>query len=161
MPLFEPLEPLFELSRELDRRLNPASSFVPAADVVVTDDDVTVVMDVPGIKGDDLAIELQDDVLTVRGERPMASASREESAEGRVWQRLERGYGSFERVLRLPQGMDAERISASMADGVLTLRIPKPEARKPRRIQIATGGEADTIDGTSSENRELAGSPAG
>ena len=158
MPLFEPLEPLFELSRELDRRFNPASSFVPPADVVVTDDDVTVVMDVPGLKVDDLTIELQDEVLTVRGERSMPAASRAEASERRVWQRLERGYGTFERVLRLPQGMDPERISASMADGVLTLRIPKPEARKPRRIEIATGGEAATIDGTASESRELAGS---
>src|SRR3954454_3276396 len=110
-------------------------AFVPAADLVVTDDDVTVVMDVPGFRHDDLTIELLGDVLTVRGER---SVPYEPAAEGRrTWHRLERGFGRFERSIQVPKGLDPDRIDASLTDGVLTLQLPKPEAIKPRRITIA------------------------
>jgi HSP20 family protein len=154
--LFEPFAPLFELSRQLAG--DGVRSFVPAADVVVTDDDVTVVMDVPGLKTDDITIELREDVLTVKGERALPFADKEDDDQ-RVWQRLERGFGQFERVLRLPAGLDPDAITASMSDGVLTLHIPKPEARKPRKIQIAPGRQAD-IEGTATEQRELAGATA-
>ena len=161
--LFEPFAPLFELSREVDRRLASglaAPSFVPATDVVVTHDDVRVVMDVPGLKVEDLTIELQNDVLTVRGERPFPTVPEDEQSEGRVWQRLERGFGKFERVLSVPHGLDADQITASMADGVLTLHIPKPEVRRPRRIEITTGRQAQALDQSAGEQRELAGSTA-
>ncbi len=158
MTLFlEPFAPLFELSRQMMGE--GTRSFVPAADVVVTDDDVTVVMDVPGLKADDVTIELREDVLTVKGERAYPFAT-ETDGDQRVWQRLERGFGKFERVLRMPAGLDPDAITASMGDGVLTLHIPKPEARKPRRIEIATGQKAATIEGTATEQRELAGSSA-
>lgn len=160
MTLFEPFAPLFELSRELDRRVASgaaAPSFAPPADLVVTDDEVTVVMDVPGVKTDDLTIELQDDVLTVRGERPLPAHVEDEQSEHQVRQRLERGFGKFERVLRVPQGLDPDKITASMANGVLTLHIPKPESRKPRRIEIKSGGQPQTIEGSASDQRELAG----
>lgn len=162
MTLFEPVAPLSELTRAVDRgpgngRVVP--SFLPAADVVVTDADVTVHMDVPGLKADDLEIELVDDVLTVRGERSMPATFTDEHKQG-AWQRIERGFGKFERVLRVPQGLDAEQVSADMADGVLTLHIAKPEARKPHRIQIASGDKQATIEGTANEQRELAGTAA-
>jgi HSP20 family protein len=80
----------------------------------------------------------------------------EKDGDQRVWQRLERGFGTFERVLRLPTGLDPDEITASLSDGVLTLQIPKPRERKPRRIEIATGQEMDTIEGTATEQRELA-----
>jgi HSP20 family protein len=155
--LFEPFAPLFELSRQFAGE--GVRSFVPAADVVVTDDDVTVVMDVPGLTPDDVTIELREDVLTVKGERAFPFAT-ETDDDQRVWQRLERGFGTFERVLRLPAGLDPDAIAASMSDGVLTQRIPKPEARNPRRIEIATGQQAATIEGTASDQRELAGATA-
>ena len=77
---YEPFAPLFELSRRADRLLSPSGgavrSFVPAADVVVTDDEVTVTMDVPGLKEDDISIELEGDSLAVRGERAMPGCDR-------------------------------------------------------------------------------------
>lgn len=156
---FEPFAPLFELSRHVAG--DAVRSFVPAADVVVTDDDVTVVMDAPGLKAEDLTIELRDDVLTVRGERPVPYHAETDNGNGRqVWQRLERGFGTFERVLRLPTGLDPDAIKASLNDGVLTLQIPKPEARKPRRIEIASGQQSSTIEGTAAAQRELAGAAA-
>ena len=160
MALFEPFAPLFELPRDVDRlfgngRVVP--SFVPAADVVVTDDDVTVLMDVPGLKADDVDIQLVDDVLTVTGERALPAATQDEQAG--VWQRIERGFGKFQRVLRVPRGLDAEQITAEMADGVLTLHIPKPEVQRPRRIEIATGAPA-AIQENAGAQRELSGAAA-
>jgi HSP20 family protein len=164
--LFEPFVPLVELSREMNRALagNSAAirSFVPAADVIVTQDEVTVNMDVPGLTVDDLSIELEGDTLTVRGERAFPYARGED--DGRMLQRLERGFGTFERVLRVPSGLDADAITASMADGVLTLHMPVPEARKPRRIEIATDGAQPALElGTTDaaqESREAAGAAA-
>ena len=147
----EPFAPLFELSRQF---AGEPRTFVPAADVVVTDDDVTVVMDLPGLKAEDVSIELREDVLTVKGERAFPYES---DGERRGWLRVERGFGKFERVLRVPGGLDADAVTASMDDGVLTLHIPKPEARKPRRIEIASGHKTETIEGTATEQRELAG----
>jgi HSP20 family protein len=155
--MFEPFAPLFELSRNLGYLGETLPSFVPAADVVMTDENVTVIMDVPGLKVDDIDIELREDVLTVRGERSVAGHGEQEQ-NGRVWQRLERGHGKVERTLRLPRGLDPDAIAASLTDGVLTLLIPKPESRKPRRIQIASNADARAVEGTATEHRELAGS---
>ena len=144
-------EPLFGLERDLGRllgRAGAANAFVPAADVLVTEEDVTVHMDVPGLTADSLEVELQDDVLTVRGERALPYGTEGTAA----WQRIERGFGRFERTLRVPRGLDPDAIEASLADGVLTLRIPKPERLKPRRVEISPGREA--------EQRELTGTAA-
>lgn len=156
MTLFpEPFAPLFELTRQM--AIDGTRSFAPAADVVVTDDDVTVVMDVPGLTADDVTIELREDTLTVRGERPLPYETDE---HGKVWRRVERGFGKFERVLNLPQGLDPDAITASLENGVLTLHIPKPQERKPRRIEIATGAKTETIEATATDQRELAGATA-
>jgi HSP20 family protein len=165
--LFEPFTSLFELPREVDRLLatngTAIRSFVPAADVVVTDDVVNVTMDVPGVKVDDLTIELEDDLLTVRGERTLPYETGN-YGDGRVWHRLERGFGKFERALRVPKGLDPDAITASMVDGVLTLHIPKPETRKRRRIEIASGGAQPALEQSASQTagqeRELAGTTA-
>lgn len=159
---FEPFAPRLGFLRETDRHLAAGDaalrSFVPAADVVATEDDVTVVMDMPGLTADDLEIELVGDVLTVRGERAFPYATEDE--QGRAWQRLERAFGQFERVLRVPQGLSDENIQASMADGVLTLRIVKPESRGSRRIAI--GGEQAALehDTSAGEERQMAGAAA-
>ena len=150
--LMERFAPLFELQRDFNRFLGGAA-YVPAADVLVSDDEVVVHMDVPGLSVDNVEIELENDVLTVRGERAYPYATEGNSAEGGyAWQLVERGFGKFERVLRVPTGLDADAIEASLVDGVLTLRIPKPETLKPRRIQI--GGTA------ANQERELEGATA-
>ena len=144
--------PLFQLSRDVDRLLGRNGGlvgYVPAADVLVTDEDVTVAMDVPGLQVDDLEIELENDVLTVRGERSDPHAS---GGETRAWQQLERGFGKFERSLQLPRGLDPNAIEASLDAGVLTLRIPKPERLKARRVRIGddtAGRDAAQLEGAS------------
>jgi HSP20 family protein len=110
-----------------------ANAFIPPADLLVDDDRVTVYMDVPGLRTETLELELENDVLTVRGERPFPYPH--EDGQGPV-RRIERGFGRFERALRVPRGLDPDAIQASLSDGVLTLRVPKPETMRPRRIEI-------------------------
>ncbi len=139
------VEPFAPWLRELSQALQTpgvTGAFVPPADLLVGEDGVTVYMDVPGLRSEDLDIELENDVLTIRGERPY-SYSRENGAEQA--QRIERGFGRFERSLRVPGGLDPDAIEASLSDGVLTLRIPKPQTPRAKRIEIKAqrnGGQA-------------------
>jgi len=98
--------------------------------------------DLPGMREDDVSIELENNVLSISGER------KHESAEGKGFYRLERASGAFSRSLTLPEGVDAEAIAASFQDGVLELRIPKPEQRKPHRVRISAGAgkQPETIE---------------
>lgn len=127
-------EPMAPWLRDLNRLFagTGAAGFMPPADVIVGPEDVAVHMDVPGVHSDNLEIELENDVLTVRGERRYPYGEQDD----RTWRRIERSFGSFERDLRVPRGLEADAIEASLADGVLTLRIPKPEPLKPRRVEI-------------------------
>jgi HSP20 family protein len=162
--LFDQFDALFDVTRERLGAVGNARAFVPPADLVVTADEVLVMMDVPGLTAESLEIELTGDVLTVRGERayPHLDGDRD-----RKWYRLERGYGRFQRMLQMPKGLDPDRVTASISDGVLTLHIPQPEARRPRRIEISTGASAADLDGGKIEmeqhtngHRELAGAAA-
>ncbi len=143
--LTEPFPPWL---RDLNRFFNTegtVSAFVPPADVLVDDDGVTVFMDIPGVGSDQLDIELENDMLTVRGERPYPYG---EDGDGGV-RRIERGFGRFERSLRVPRGLDPDAIEASLTNGVLHLRIPKPESLKPRRIEIKGDEETRQIESES------------
>jgi HSP20 family protein len=126
--------------RELNRLFTSESApspFLPAADVLVGQEDVRVYMDVPGLRAGDLEIELEQDTLTIRGERPYPY----DDAEQGVWRRIERSFGRFERALRVPVGLDPDQVHAALADGVLTLTIPRPQPPQPRRVQIAASEE--------------------
>jgi HSP20 family protein len=112
--------------------------FNTPADVLVDQDGVTVYMDVPGMSPDTLAIELENDMLSIRGERPFPYGDRGDA----VIRRIERGFGRFERSLRVPPGLEPDAIQARLSDGVLELRIPRPESMKPHRIPIQAGNEA-------------------
>ena len=143
--LTEPFPPWL---RDLNRFFNSegtAAAFAPPADVLVDDDGVTVYMDVPGVGSDQLDVELENDMLTVRGERPYPYG---EDADGAA-RRIERGFGRFERSLRVPRGLDPDAIEASLTDGVLHLRIPKPESLKPRKIEIKGGSETGRLESAS------------
>jgi HSP20 family protein len=106
---------------------------------------VTVYMDVPALRAENLDIELENDVLTIRGERPFPYSR--EDGKGPV-RRIERGFGRFERTLRVPPGLDPDTVQASLADGVLTLRIPKPETQRPRRIEIHADADGTHHEGS-------------
>jgi HSP20 family protein len=149
---WEPLRELGSLQNEMNRLFNtvfdtpqPGGStlrrWMPAMDLVETDENFVLRADLPGLSEDDIKIEFDDGTLTVSGER---KAEHESKNEG--YYRVERAFGSFSRSLTLPQGVDPEAVTAGFDRGVLEIRIPKPEQRKPRRIQIG-GAEQQTIEG--------------
>ncbi len=111
-------------------------------DLVETKDDFVLRADLPGMGDDDVSIEVENNVLTISGER---KAEHEERHEG--YYRVERATGSFARSLSLPEGIDPESVTATFDNGVLTVRIPKPVQAKPRRVKIGVGeGAGTTID---------------
>lgn len=119
-----------------------ARRWVPAMDLVETGDALVLKADLPGLERDDVTIEVKDGVLTVSGERRQEHA---EKTDG--YYRVERAFGGFSRSLSLPKGVDAEQVSASMDRGVLSVRVPKPEERKPHRVEIGAG----SLNGTATE----------
>lgn len=122
--------------------------WVPAMDVVETGDEFVLRADLPGLSEGEVNIELDENVLTISGER---KAEHEEREEG--YYRVERSSGSFSRSLTLPEGVDPEAIHASFDRGVLEVHIPKPEERKPRKVAISVGTEK-AIEGTASAGSE-------
>jgi HSP20 family protein len=115
--------------------------WMPAMDLIETEDHYVLRADLPGMSEDDVNIEFEDSTLTVSGER---KSEQELKKDGYV--RVERAFGSFSRSLTLPQGVDPESLTATFDRGVLEVSIPKPEARKPRRIEIGNNTQK-TIEG--------------
>ena len=151
---WEPFREFTTLQNEMNRLFNtvfdaPAPGnggstlrrWMPAMDLVETEDHFVLRADLPGMKEDDVKIEFEDGTLTISGER---KAEHESKNEG--YYRVERAFGAFSRSLTLPQGIDPEAVTASFNNGVLEVRIPKPEERKPRRIEIGDAGQK-TIEG--------------
>jgi HSP20 family protein len=117
--------------------------WLPATDLIESETHYVLRSDLPGVSEDDISIELDHDVLTISGER---KAETREQTGGYV--RVERVSGSFSRSVRLPEGVDAEAITAAFDNGVLEVSVPKPEQPKPRKVQITVGGsESHAIDG--------------
>jgi HSP20 family protein len=118
----------------------PLRRWMPAMDLLETEDHFVLRADLPGMTEDDVNIELEDTTLTISGQR---KAEHEERKEGAY--RVERAFGSFSRSLTLPQGVDPEAVTANFEHGVLEVHVPKPEQRKPRRIAIG-GAQRDEIE---------------
>lgn len=107
------------------------SSWLPACDVFEDKDAVKIVAEVPGVRPEDVKISLENNVLSVRGEKKQQAEEKTERVH-----RYERSYGSFERSFSLPSSVDPERIAASYAHGILTVSIPKAERARPREIPV-------------------------
>jgi HSP20 family protein len=145
-------------SREIDRvfdaffgQTDQARRWVPPVDLVEAEDHFVLRADLPGLSEGDVQIEVQDGTLTISGERKAEHEQREKG-----WYRIERSFGRFSRSLSLPDGVEPDRIQASFSHGVLEVRIPKPEERKPRRIEISSsngnGNEQPTaVEGSATE----------
>ena len=146
---WEPLRELASLQNEMSRFLGEAlhegdgrqRTWVPTVDVWETDKEVVYAFDVPGIPEDKISIELEDNALTVSGER-----ERTKEVSDERFYRFERRFGSFSRTIGLPQNVKEDQVKAEYRDGVLEVRVAKPETPKPRRIQIGRG-ESATIEG--------------
>jgi HSP20 family protein len=137
---WEPFRELGTLHSEMSRLMNGvlegngriAQTWVPALDVWETPTEVVYAFDLPGIPEDQISIEVKDENLTISAERAKTEETNEEG-----FYRFERRYGSFARAVGLPQGVDQENISARYENGVLEVRVPKPEEPKPKRIELS------------------------
>lgn len=108
------------------------ASWYPTTDIFETKDEYVLKMEVPGLSKDDVKIELTDNTLTLKGERKEDKEIKKEN-----YHRMESYCGTFCRSFTLPQNVDAKKIDANMRDGILELRIPKAEEKKPRSIPIS------------------------
>lgn len=150
---WEPIRELNTIQNEMNRLFNsffdapvPAGTmqrrWIPAMDLVEAEGEFVLRADLPGLSDEDVQLNVEDNVLTISGER---KAEHEERKEG--YYRVERASGKFSRSLTLPEGVDAEAVKANFTNGVLEVRIPKPEQRKPHRVSIAVGGATKAIEG--------------
>ncbi|TMK41384.1 MAG: Hsp20/alpha crystallin family protein [Actinobacteria bacterium] len=155
---WEPLRELSMFQDEMNRLFSRFSDapngdtgllrrWVPAMDLVETDDHFVLRADLPGMSEEDVNVELEQNVLTISGER---KSEHEERDAG--YYRLERAAGSFSRALTLPEGVNPDGIQAGFDRGVLEVRIPKPPERKPRKVAIGVGAPA--IEGEESASAE-------
>jgi len=153
---WEPARELHTMQSELNRlfgtffdsptpgngRRAAVRSWIPAMDVVENDNEYVLRADLPGLSEGDVNVELDDNVLRISGERKSEHEERKDS-----YYRAERAYGRFSRSLTLPEGVSADGIKANFDNGVLEVRIEKPEQRKPQKVAISVGHEAKTIEG--------------
>jgi HSP20 family protein len=146
MMRWEPLRELATVQQQMRRMLEDVFGgsggemeererrWLPSMDVVDRDNEILLRFDLPGVPKDQINVEVEDGTLVVSGERRS-----EQEERGDRFYRRERSVGSFTRSIPLPEGVDAEKIQADCRDGVLELRVPKPEKRSQRK-RIAVGG---------------------
>jgi len=112
------------------RALAPARTY-PPVNIWIGDDSVVVTAQMPGLSQDDIDLTVQDDTLTIRGERRVAQAD-----DNAAWHRRERANGRFARTIELPFRVDPDQVTARFNNGTLAVEMKRPETDKPRRIQI-------------------------
>lgn len=137
---YEPWSLFDQLRREMERGLSthPAedssiatSDWVPAVDIKETDDSFVITADIPGVKPEDIEVNMDNGVLSVKGERET-----EKKEEKEDYKRIERSYGSFYRRFSLPDTADAGNVTAKSDDGVLEITVGKQERTQPRKISV-------------------------
>jgi len=124
-----------------------AGNFIPAVDVYEDPQKLVLKLEVPGIKQEDLDVRVENQTLTVKGERKFETNEKEEN-----FHRIERRYGSFTRSFTVPQTVDTAAPKASYEHGVLTIALPKKEAAKPKQVKVeigsgSTGPQAKQVEG--------------
>ncbi len=122
-----------EVNRLFQSAAAPRSGGFPAINVHAHQDGVVITAELPGVKRDDLEITVHRDTVTLRGER------RDQPQDGGAYHRRERSRGPFARTFGLPFRVDPEKVEATLADGVLTLTLHRPEQDKPKRIRVTAG----------------------
>ncbi|MCK5439982.1 MAG: Hsp20/alpha crystallin family protein [Gemmatimonadetes bacterium] len=150
---YRPWSDVLSFPREMDRWMDDAFNtrnwfrladrqWFPVADVSETSDHLTLRLEVPGMSAENIKIGVENNTLTVRGEKRHETKSEDETVY-----RAERSYGAFERSFSLPWHVDHEDVSAKLENGVLTIRLPRREEAKPREIAIEGDSSAKKIEG--------------
>jgi HSP20 family protein len=138
---------IFGLHREIDRLFNEfaqgvgssggQANILPNIEIAETDKAIEISAEMPGLERKDIDISIEDDTLTIRGEKKV-----EEDQKDKNVQHSERSYGVFLRVLQLPPGIDPSSVQATMSNGVLKITIPKPAKPEPKKIEVKEAAEA-------------------
>jgi len=140
---YDPFRDMWNLSDEVGRLfwglghhspgedVGLVGKFIPAIDVAEDNEAMTVTAELPGLKREDVKIKVREGILTLSGEKKFSEEQKKDN-----YYRVERSYGSFARSFTLPNTVDSEKISASMQDGILRLRIPKKPEAKEREIDV-------------------------
>ena len=123
----------FSFGRESERQL-AGGNFVPPVDVYEDDHTISLQAELPGMEEKDLDIRLENNILTISGERKFEKEDRQEN-----FHRIERQYGRFSRSFTLPSAVDAEKIRADFENGILHITMPKSEEARPKQIKIGSG----------------------
>jgi len=114
------------------------SSWTPSVDIYETEDEVVLTAEVPGIKDEDIEIKVEDNTLTLKGERKFEKDTKEDN-----YNRIERAYGSFHRSFSLPHYIEQDKIKAENDHGVLIIKMPKKHDSKSRKVKIIQTGKKD------------------
>jgi HSP20 family protein len=135
LSVWDPFADLNRFQREFEKSFfqgrNRPADFAPMVDVHEDDEALVLRADLPGVKREDIEIQVDGNVLTLKGERKLESET-----EKRRYHRVERSYGSFVRQWQLPTNVDATKVDAEFDNGILTLKLPKKEEQKARKIEI-------------------------
>lgn len=115
---------------------NANRTWAPPVDILETENDFVLKADLPDVKQEDIDLRVENGTLTLKGERKF-----EQSESGKGYHRIERGYGSFARVFTLPETLEADKVKADYANGVLTITLPKKEIAKPRTVKVEVNGK--------------------
>lgn len=140
---FSPFSELFDLRKEIDslfddkffgKMLQPyyESNWTPSMDISETDKEFLVTVELPGMKKDDINLSIDNNILTIEGERKS-----EKEEKGKTFHRIERSYGKFYRSVSLPKKVDEENVKATFKDGLLNITLPKVEKEKVKNIEIS------------------------
>lgn len=139
----DPFEALMRLQDDFSRSLNPRAGqarehvstriWSPTVDVYEDQDAIVIKADLPGVKQDDIDVELNGEILTIRGERKFEDEERREN-----YVRVERQYGAFQRSFTIGIPVEGEKVRATFRNGILELTIPKAEVNKPKKVQVIT-----------------------
>ena len=140
---FSPWSRLEQMESEMDRWMRGALptfeaaeeiGWIPSVDLVDADGEFTLTAELPGVEPDDVEVDVEGGVLTIKGEK-----KEERKEETKTRRLVERSYGSFERTFNLPRSVDPEKVKAQFENGVLTVHLPKREEAMGRKIEIKSG----------------------
>ena len=132
------------------------TTWAPAVDIHENEQELVVKADLPGVEAKDLDIRVENNILTIRGERRFEKKVNEDN-----YLRVERAYGSFSRSFSLANTVNPDGIKADYQNGVLTLNVPKREEAKPKQIKVSVGTSNGTSASTSTGNPAVAAATAG